>query len=72
MFGSVGQVINNVAERKALLANDYDLLAAKIDPSATDLTVNKQERIRSIILDNAIDGRLGNTEELTNELVDAG
>ena len=72
LFGSVGQVINNVAERKALLANDYDLLAAKIDPAATDLTVNKQERIRSIILDNAIDGRLGNTEELTNELVDAG
>ena len=72
LFGGVGQVINNVAERKALLANDYDLLAAKIDPSATDLTVNKQERIRSIILDNAIDGRLGNTEELTNELVDAG
>ena len=72
LFGGVGQVINNVAERKALLANDYDLLAAKIDPSATDLTVNKQERIRSIILDNAIDGRLGNTQELTNELVDAG
>ena len=72
LFGGVGQAISNIGERKALIANDYDLLTAKIDPAATDLTVSKQERIRSIILDNAIDGKLGNTESLTNELVNAG